>query len=333
MYDGSNREAVAAAESPIPNEIYDFVFSPLPGENGKEGKMNFDIFVNEVMRALQMHLGEGYEIRRISVVKNNNIRLTGITLMKMPGNVAPTIYLNNLYRDYEEGLCMQDIVSEILVLYKDQIREMHLNLDFFNDFGQVKGRIFHKLVHYDKNKEQLKEQPYIRWHDLAITFYYAMEENMLGKASIAVRNDHIRQWRQTAETLFTAAQENMAEKMPELLVPMQKLLEEMTGLNTQDEYSVPMYVLTNQEKTFGASALLYSKKIKYLAKIWQKDLLILPSSVHEVLILPDDGERDYDFYRQMVKEVNTTQVDPEEILSESLYRFNRKKEEIEEIFS
>ncbi len=156
---------------------------------------------------------------------------------------------------------------------------------------------------------------------------------MLGKASIAVRNDHIRQWRQTAETLFAAAQENMAEKMPELLVPMQKLLEEMTGLDTQDEYSVPMYVLTNQEKTFGASALLYSKKIKYLAKIWQKDLLILPSSVHEVLILPDDGERDYDFYRQMVKEVNTTQVDPEEILSESLYRFNRKKEEIEEIFS
>lgn len=61
------------------------------------------------------------------------------------------------------------------------------------------------------------------------------------------------------------------------------------------------------------------------------DLLILPSSTHEVLLLPDDQARGYDFYKEMVREVNTTQVDPEEILSFNLYRYDRGKGEIEEI--
>lgn len=98
-----------------------------------------------------------------------------------------------------------------------------------------------------------------------------------------------------------------------------------------NEDELTLYVLTNREKIFGASAMLYSEKLKELADRFGCDLLILPSSVHEVLIVPDDRKREYDYYRWMVKEVNTTQVDPEEILSYNLYRYDRKKEEIEEI--
>lgn len=295
--------------------------------------MKFDIFVDEVMKALQDKLGETYEIRKVDVVKNNGIRLTGVTLKKKPGNVAPTVYLDSLYQDYQEGLSMQDIVSDILFRYKDQLVEMHLDMDFFHDFEQVKERIFCKLVHYGRNRERLRDYPHIRWHDLAITFYYAMEQSFIGKASIAIHSDHIRMWDQTADTLYALAQKNMGSRMPELLVSMQELMEEMTGLDVKRDYHVPMYVLTNREKIFGASALLYSKKMRKLAETLKSDLLILPSSIHEVLLLPDDREKPYDYYRAMVREVNMAQVDPEEILSENLYRFNRQKEEIEEINS
>ena len=71
--------------------------------------------------------------------------------------------------------------------------------------------------------------------------------------------------------------------------------------------------------------------MKELADRLESDLLILPSSLHEVLLLPDDQEQGYDFYRQMVHEVNVTQVEPEEILSFNLYRYDRQKAEIEEI--
>ena len=94
-----------------------------------------------------------------------------------------------------------------------------------------------------------------------------------------------------------------------------------------------MYVLTNREKRYGAAALLYSGQISELADQVESDLLILPSSVHEVLLLPDDHRQEYTFYRQMVREVNTTHVEPEEVLSYSLYRYNRKNSEIEEIIS
>ena len=100
------------------------------------------------------------------------------------------------------------------------------------------------------------------------------------------------------------------------------------------EYTfIQMYVLTYQETVYGGAAMLYSDQMKKLAERWQMDLLILPSSIHEVLLLPDDGQNEYAFYRQMVEEVNTTQVEPEEVLSYSLYRYCREKAEIEEILS
>jgi hypothetical protein len=96
---------------------------------------------------------------------------------------------------------------------------------------------------------------------------------------------------------------------------------------------MPIYILSNQKQMYGAAALLYSEQIKQLADSLQSDLIILPSSVHELLLLPDDGENEYTFYRQMVEDVNTTQVEPEEILSYSLYRYLREKEEVEEILA
>jgi len=108
------------------------------------------------------------------------------------------------------------------------------------------------------------------------------------------------------------------------------LMEEMAGIEV-DETIPPLYVLSNKEKMFGASAMLYSEQIKGLADRLESDLLILPSSTNEVLLLPEQRDQGYDFYRQMVKEVNTTQVDPEEILSFNLYRYDRQKEEIEEV--
>ncbi len=84
-----------------------------------------------------------------------------------------------------------------------------------------------------------------------------------------------------------------------------------------------MYVLSNCDRVFGASALLYSASMKALAEKWNKNLIILPSSVHEVILLPDDGITEKEFYREMVKEVNDTQVEPEERLSYNVYYYDR----------
>lgn len=295
--------------------------------------MDFNVFTDNIVNVLQQRMGHEYDIKVTKVTKNNDIELTGVVLMKESDNLSPTIYLDGLFAEYQDGAYIEDLAEQIIRFYKEQLPAGRLDMDFFQNFEQVKDRIFYKLVSFDKNKRMLEKLPYYKWNDLAIIFYYAMEEERIGRASITIHNQHLKMWEQSLDTLYAVAQENMKRSMPELLVSMKELLEETTGLKMGEDTYLPMYVLTNQEKVYGAAAMLYSDQMKKLAERWQMDLLILPSSIHEVLLLPDDGQNEYAFYRQMVEEVNTTQVEPEEVLSYSLYRYCREKAEIEEILS
>lgn len=297
----------------------------------ERGNMEYKEFIQKIVSLLRERMGADYEVKVTNVTKNNGIRLTGIIMMRESDRISPTIYLEESYRQYSAGTDIQEIVERIVALYREQMRDVDLDIGFFREFECVKDRIYHKLINYEKNGELLEDIPHFRWCDLAVVFYYAVEEKILGRASILIHNNHLNMWGQTADVLYQTAQCNMMRSMPELLVPMAVLIEEMTGVKSREAEATDLYVLTNCEKLHGASALLYSDKIKELADRLQSDLVILPSSVHEVILLPDGREQDYDFYRQMVEEVNTTQVEPEEILSYGLYRYNREKAEIEEI--
>lgn len=293
--------------------------------------MDYKSFIERIVYLLQERMGADYSVKVTNVTKNNDIQLTGVIMMKDSDRISPTIYLEEPYRQYCSGVNMREIAERIIELHRERVQNVDWNIDFFREFGMVRDRIFHKLINYEKNSKLLQNIPYVRWCDLAVVFYYAVDEKVLGRASILIRNDHIDMWEQTADSLFGIAQRNMKQRMPEILIPMRELVEEMTGVKLEQTDEVKMYVLTNQAKLNGASAMLYSDKIGELADSLQSDLMILPSSVHEVLLLPDDSERQYDFYRQMVEEVNTTQVEPEEVLSFNLYRYSREKAVIEEI--
>ncbi len=295
--------------------------------------MDFNVFTENIVDLVGKRMGKSYEIRVTKVTKNNDVQLTGIILMARSDNISPTIYLEGLYQEYLEGTAMEILVDKIISIYEDQIRDINLDMEFFRDFEKVRNRIFYKLINFDKNRKLLEDVPYFRWHDLAIVFYYAMEEELVGKASITIHTNHMTMWGQSVDSLYRTAQQNMRGGMPELMISMRELLVEMTGIAMEKEDEIPMYVLTNQEKIFGAAALLYSEQLKKLAERMDCDLLILPSSIHEVLLIPDDHKKGYDFYVKMVDEVNRTQVEPEEVLSYRLYRYSRKKAEIEEIFS
>ncbi len=295
--------------------------------------MDFNVFTENIVDLVSKRMGKAYEIRVTKVTKNNDVELTGIVVMAKSDNISPTIYLEGIYQEYLEGAAIAALVNKIISIYEDQMRDINLDMEFFRDFEKVKSRIFYKLINFDKNRRLLEDVPYFKWHDLAIVFYYAMEEELVGKASITIHTNHMTMWGQSVDSLYRTAQQNMREGMPELLLSMRELLVEMTGIALEEEDEIPMYVLTNREKIFGAAALLYSKELKLLAERMGCDLLILPSSIHEVLLIPDDHRKGYDFYVKMVDEVNRTQVEPEEVLSYRLYRYSRKRAEIEEIFS
>lgn len=294
--------------------------------------MNFKAFTDSITQLLQEKMGEDCTITVTKVLKNNDISLTGVVIMEEYDSISPTIYLEEPYRQYQDGASLEEIVEDITAVYDKHAHNVNLDMDFFRQYEAVEERIYHKVINYEKNRKLLDDVPYFRWHDLAVIFYYAMEEAAFGRASILIHNNHLDMWGQPAEVVYRTACRNMKQHMPDLVLPMWRLLEDTMGIRMEEsESSMPLYVLTNRERIFGASAMLYSDKVRKLAEELNTDLLILPSSVHEVLLLPDDKAQDYDFYRQMVSEVNRTQVDPEEVLSFNLYRYDREKAEIEAI--
>lgn len=292
--------------------------------------MNLSEFATEIAEQLREKMGSEFTITVEEVLKNNDIRLTGVAIKKTSENMAPIVYLEEFFQQYQNGDPIGKIAEEIRTMYERNASTMDLDSGFFKYFALVEDKIFYKLINYEKNQELLKDVPHFRWHDLAVVFYYQMEGMAFGMASITIHDSHLGMWGLTAEEVYRTARRNMEQKKPGILEPIQKALRNM-GAPEVDERLGPLYVLTNRERMFGASAMLYSWKIKELADRLQTNLLILPSSTHEVLLLPDEGEQNYTVYRQMVREVNRMQVNPEEILSFNLYLYNMKKQEIEKI--
>jgi hypothetical protein len=108
--------------------------------------------------------------------------------------------------------------------------------------------------------------------------------------------------------------------------PEQMSMDELIGQVISGENRVPMYVLTNRSHYYGAACMLYPKLLKCIGEGLDSNFYVLPSSVHELIILQDLGMEDAATLMDMVKEVNATEVKEEEVLSDSVYYYDREKE-------
>lgn len=302
--------------------------------------MRLEQFGNKVCSALREVMGTEYEIAFREVTKNNGVRFHGIIITGKESNISPTVYIDELYEEHEAGRAFGDIVYDILCVYQKNAREINMDMDFFTQFSRAKDRILYKLVHLESNREMLAEVPYVEWNDLAIVFYYAFEDKRFGKATILIKNSHLAMWGIDVPVLYETAKNNMLRMRPEEMMPVRQIIQEFMEQKQRHgsgkaEFEMPeeadvalernsaMYVLSNCDRIFGASALLYSRSMKKLAGELNRNLIILPSSVHEVILVPDDGITKKEFYREMVKEVNDAQVEPEERLSYNVYYYDR----------
>ena len=133
----------------------------------------------------------------------------------------------------------------------------------------------------------------------------------------------------TLSQLYQDARQNALRLLPAELDSMTDVIRELTdGMDELEDMGVPMYVLTNKRRTQGAVCILYEGILWECYKCIGEDYYILPSSVHEVILLADTGEEDIQLLKRMVREVNATQVLPEEVLSDSVYYFDREKREV-----
>ena len=272
--------------------------------------MTEESFYEEMKAALIAQKPEEMEISFATVNKPNLPGLHACTL-KMPGVMAaPTFYLEDLQEDYEKGVAPEDIARSVIEFAKENhIDTLPGGLDI-GDYESVQKNLGLTVIGMKDNKEYLENTVYRKIEDLALIPTIIINDEK-GTGKIRINKDFLKEWDVTEKEVMTDAEQNAPRLMPPLF---QRI---------SDNPADALYVVTNEYFAGGASALFYPGFLGFMAAAFGTDLLILPSSVNEALILPDCGA-DVEELLQIVKTVNRTQVEPGDFLSDSVYRYNHK---------
>lgn len=261
----------------------------------------------------------GYNAEITNVVKNG-VTMCGLTFRETESNIAPTIYIDE-YLNCTDGE-LSGVVDKIIESYEKAIEDTpDVDVDKLMNWEWAKDNL--QLCIQRKGNEDIVKRDFLNLEE-----YVRVRVSEDGTFKVTPR--HLNEYGITEETLFKTAWEctlptieieDMAAVMAELMGVSIEETKEMMGDNA-------MIVATNKSKLHGAIAMKATEKLAEIADRYEKDLAILPSSIHEILLIPVDENTDFLALDKMVQEVNATQVEPEERLGDYAYRFIRDTKEI-----
>ncbi len=310
-----------------------------------EKTLDYDSFVSTVHLMMKERMGDGFDVRIVKVMKNNSLELHSLVVRREDINIAPNIYLKPYYEAYLEGVSLEEISDRLYTIY-NTCPEPELQQDFSYTLQEMKPYIFYRLVNYQKNRKLLETVPHFPYLDLALTFHCLVRDDEEGIGTVRITNEHMQLWGITAENLRELAISNTERLFPAMIRSMEEVLlgilkdtapyeaEEMLQLFSQEgseggkQVRPRMYVLTNKKGINGASCLLYKDVIRSFAGRLNSDLYLLPSSIHEIILIPGDKSMKAEALSQMVEDVNRTQVAVEEVLSDHVYYYSLDQDTI-----
>ena len=298
------------------------------------GTMTIEAFSGAVKEALSVYFGD-CTLELQDVVKNNENTHHGLCIREQGSNVAPTIYLDGFFRDYQNGRSFVEIVREIAGVYESHRVSSRFDTSSITDYERAKDRICFKLVNTGRNRVRLSDMPHVPFCDLSVTFYVLLGIEEGQTASVTVNNSLMDTWGIDTDTLFERAKYNTPRLLQGSVQSMEEvlsdILNEEPGDFLEDDFDgIPaagggfgMYVASNRLKMNGAAVFLYDSLLSRFADRIGTDFYILPSSIHELIFLPVVPSMDKEELREMVPAVNSTVVSPEEVLSDNVYRYRR----------
>lgn len=313
--------------------------------------LDFKQFCEEIRNQVEGKLGEECEASIRSVVKNNHTEQTSITIRVGETNVMPAIYLEAFYREYKQGTALNEIVSNVVEIYEKNRNPWPNGLDF--SFEGVRDKISFRLVNCKKNSEQLMNMPHVDFDEWAICFECVLTREGGSVGAVRIENSMMREWNIGLQELVRLASENMPRLIPPKVEPIEEVLagiliarlieddgitederEEKTKeildhiLDRKEDAGIPMYVLSNCLNHYGACAILDIPFMDSVRERLKEDFYILPSSIHELILIPVSAAPGEDRMLEMVQEVNENEVPEDEFLSDGIYRYGTLRKKI-----
>ncbi len=286
----------------------------------------FEEFANEVRSGMEARY-DGCNVELKKVTKNNGVVYTGVVITGNGESIYPTMYLEPFF-DECDGELTEEMLDRMCRVYESRRVREDMTLDYLKDYREVKKGLRCKLINLEANKKMLDEVPHREFMDLAIVPYFEFKETGInslidGKASFTVRDSQLAMWGVDAETVLDDALENTyAYEEPSITSIFEVLHKLKPAFDFTVEDDCPMYVMTT-EGSNGAIAMMFEQKIKEFCERIDSDVLLIPSSVMEILLVPAKDGMQKDQINEMIREINVTELDPVSVLSDHVYYFSK----------
>lgn len=316
--------------------------------------MDYESFKSYIIEHIREYLPEEYQEADISIsenIKNNDTVRDGLQIKTADNHIVPILYISHAYEEYQEGKEIDDLLSGMADNYIEVLSAkefgMEIPLEGLGEYDRIKDNIFCCLVNREGNKKRLMDKPYTPIEDLAVTYHIQIKNEMNRLSSIAVTNKMMDLYGVDADTLHEQAVANMEKILPAIISPLRDLMMDSMMANFMNEYHVSrevaremaemaipedvldnsseMICITNVRGINGAACIVSPTVQQKVAEMVGGDYYVLPSSVHEVLVTPKNGDLSCGELKELVQSVNGSKVAEDEVLSDHVYEYSVKE--------
>lgn len=312
-----------------------------------EKNVKYDVFIEYIREHILEFFPEEYKDAKViikDVYKNNDSVHKGLYINIDGEKISPIIYLEQFYERYENNESLANIGMSIYELYKSQ--EPDFIVPDVKDFDAVKNKIVFKLINTENNKESLKGVPSIPHLDMSAVFRIQLSS----EASIVVSNELFNMWSISKNELGRIALENTRKLNAPQLIDIESVIGDLIGLETKKDsgvdlgtistkdlrdylkkpsvYPMSLFVITTKDGVAGANAMLLEDEMKKIASAFDNSYYIIPSSIHELIVVECNDYIDPKEIKEMICSVNSTSVEKEDKLSDNLYKFDNKEKKL-----
>lgn len=303
--------------------------------------MKYEAFVDDITGRLAARLGTSYRVERTRMTRNNGVRRDALTIIKKKEQLSPVIYPEEWYGMLLAGRTSEDICKEITRSILCAGKAPRVDPGFLTDWNAARERVVCRLVGAERNRERLSEVVHRRILDMAIVYYYMLETEESMQAGVIIKNHILSGWGLTIEQLDQIARINTRRLYPPVFASLRKVMSDLLDttadgfhgndqagpdltqdlLREREDSPDPIYVLTNSSRMNGAYWICDEKVLEDIRIRIGDRYLILPSSIHECMVVPAGVKIEPADSARMVREINRDCVDPEEVLTDSVYRY------------
>lgn len=296
--------------------------------------MNYEQFKETVKENFMNYILNNFKDMKplISQVKKVNSTFDAIGVKGDNTSAFPTIYINDMYKVYQNGTDLETILTSACDVIARAYDES-LGINVKDILANASDNIFFMLINTEQNQSLLNSVPHRSFHDLSITYRIMVKFDKNGLQAIPITNGLAAELKMTEEQLFKCAENNTQRLFPPTVKTMRDAMRKVfISMGMTEDFinkvldrmspEPNMWIISNASCINGASSILYENELHELAEKMESNLYILPSSIHEVVVISAEMGNPEDL-ALMVAKINVSEVPLEDQLSNQVYHYDR----------